>query len=197
MDDGKAGGPSSSSGVERLGQLALLLLFLFALAGGIALLVQQGRPGGVEVTLPTATPAPSVQVYVTGAVARPGVYTLQEGDRLQDAVDRAGGADENADLARVNLAAHVRDQDHHHIPMMGEEAAAAPTPESDTPSRTNLNRAGLEELMALPGIGEVRAQSILDHRRQNGPFQSVESLVDVSGIGWTTLERIRPLVTVE
>ena len=197
MDSGEAGGAPPTSTVERLGQLALLLLFLFALTGGVALLVQQGRPGGVEVTLPTATPAASIQVYVTGAVARPGVYTLQEGDRLRDAVDRAGGAGENADLARVNLALHVQDQDHHHIPAIGEEAAVAPSPEADAPARTNLNRAGLEEMMALPGIGEVRANAILEHREQNGPFQSVEELVNVSGIGWTTLERIRPLVTVE
>jgi len=197
MDSEEAGSAHSASTVERWGQLALLLLFLFALSGGIALLVGQGRPGGVEVVLPTATPAASVQVYVTGAVASPGVYTLQEGDRLQDAVDRAGGAVANADLARVNLALHVQDQDHHHILAIGEEAAIAPTPQADGPQLTNLNQAGLEELMALPGIGEVRAHSILEHRRQNGPFRSVEELVDVSGIGWTTLERLRPLVTVE
>lgn len=197
MANGEADGPRPTSTVERLGQLVLLLLFLFALAGGVALLVQQGRPGGVEVTLPAATPAPSVQVYVSGAVARPGVYTLQEGDRLRDAVDRAGGAAENADLARVNLAAHVQDQAHHHIPAIGEAAAAGPSTEADTPAKTNINRASLEELMALPGIGEVRATAVLEHRRQNGPFRSVEDLVDVSGIGWTTLERLRPLVTVE
>ena len=197
MDNGEAGDPRPSPTLERLGQLVLLLLFLFALAGGIALLVQQGRPGGVEVVLPTATPAPSVQVYVTGAVAEPGVYTLQDGALLRDAVDRAGGATESADLARVNLALHVQDQDHHHIPAVGEEVATAPSPQADAPARTNLNQAGLAELMELPGIGEVRANAILEHRRLNGPFRSVDELVDVSGIGWTTLERLRPLVTVE
>ena len=197
MDNGEAGGARPTSTVERLGQLALLLLFLFALSGGVALLVQQGRPGGVEVTLPTATPAASIQVYVTGAVAHPGVYTLQEGDRLRDAVDRAGGASENADLARVNLAAHVQDQDQHHIPAIGEEPTVAPTPQAEVSPLTNLNRAGLDELMELPGIGEVRANAILEYRRQNGPFQSVGELVNVPGIGWVTLERIRPLVTVE
>ena len=197
MDNGEADGHRTTSTVERWGQLALLLLFLFALSGGVALLVQQGRPGGVEVVPPTATPAASIQVYVTGAVARPGVYTLQEGDSLRDAVDRAGGAGENADLARVNLALHVQDQDHHHIPAIGEETTTAPTPQAEAPLLTNLNQAGLEELMALPGIGEVRASTILEHRRQNGPFRSVAELVNVSGIGWVTLESIRPLVTVE
>ena len=196
MDGREDDGVRPSPIVERLGQLALLLLFLLALAGGVALLVQQGRPAGVEVALPAATPVPSVQVYVTGAVASPGVYTLQDGARLGDAVDRAGGATESADLARVNLALHVRDQDHHHVPAFGEEAAA-PAPEADGPPRTDINTAGLEELMALPGIGEVRAHSIIEHRRQNGPFRAVAELVNVSGIGWTTLERIRPLVTVE
>lgn len=197
MHGDEEGGARPTSTLERLGQLALLLLFLLALAGGVALLVQQGRPRGVEVALPAATPAPAVQVYVTGAVASPGVYTLQEGARLQDAVDRAGGATPNADLAGVNLAAQVRDQDHHHVPAVGEQAAATTSPDADGPPRTDLNTAGLEELMALPGIGEVRAHSIIEHRRQNGPFRSVAELVNVSGIGWTTLERLRPLVTVE
>ena len=197
MDNGERDGPRSSPTVERLGQLALLLLFLFALSGGVALLVQQGRPGGVEVVLPAATPVASIQVYVTGAVANPGVYTLQEGDSLLDVVARAGGASENADLARVNLAAHVQDQGHHHIPAIGEETAVVLSPQADVSPLTNLNHATLEELMALPGIGEVRAHSILEHRRQNGPFQSIGELVDVSGIGLTTLERLRPLVTVE
>ena len=184
--------------MERLGQLALLLLFLFALSGGVALLVQQGRPGGVEVT------PPSIEVYVSGAVVRPDVYTLQEGDLLRDAIDSAGGPTESADLARVNLALRVQDQDHHHVPAVGEEVVIAPSseaddpsPQADAPAKTNLNQAGLAQLMALPGIGEVRAHSIIEHREHNGPFESVDELVDVSGIGRTTLERLRPLVTVE
>ena len=197
MDSGEAGDPRPSPTPERLGQLALLLLFLFALSGGIALLVQQGRPGGVEIALPTPTPAAAIRVHVTGAVAQPGVYALQQGDILQDAVDRAGGAGDDADLARVNLAAEVHDQDQHHIPAVGEAPAVAPTPQAEASPLTDLNRAGLAELIALPGIGEVRANAIIEYRRENGPFQSVDELVDVSGIGWTTLERIRPLVTVE
>ena len=100
----------------------------------------------------------------------------------------------------MNLALRVGDQDHHHIPAVGEEIAVAPSTEADAPApqagsqpRANLNTAGLAELMALPGIGEVRAHSIIEHRDQNGPFRSVDELVNVSGIGWATLERLRPL----
>ena len=150
LDSGEAGGgPRHTSTVERLGQLALLLLFLFALSGGIALLVQQGRPGGVEVTLPTATPA---AVSVTETV-----------DTTVTSTPPAG----------------------------------ASPPQSQVSPLTNLNSAGLEELMALPGIGEVRAGAIIEYREQHGPFRSVDELVDVSGIGWATVDRIRPLVTVE
>ena len=197
MDGGETGGSGPTSTVERLGQMALLLLFLFALSGGIALLVERGQPGGVEVILPTATPTPSAQVYVSGAVARPGVYALHQGDRLQDVVDRAGGLTDDADRARVNLALRVRDQGHYHILAVGEEASIAPSPEVDGQPKTNLNTASLAELMALPGIGEVRANAILEHREQNGPFRSVDELVDVSGIGRGTLDGIRDLVTVE
>ena len=198
MANREEGGARPTSTVERLGQLALLLLFLFALSGGVALLVQQGRPNGVEIT------PPPIEVYVTGAVATPGVHTLEEGDRLQDAVDRAGGATDNADLARVNLALRLQDQDHHHIPAEGEEVAIAPSsqaddtsPREDAPAKTNLNTAGMAELMALPGIGEVRARAIIEYRQDVRLFQSVAELVDVSGIGWITVEGLRPLVTVE
>ena len=97
----------------------------------------------------------------------------------------------------MNLALHVQDQDHHHIPAVGEAVAIAPSPGADAPTRTNVNTAGMAELMALPGIGEVRARAIMEHRDQNGDFRSVDELVNVSGIGRTTLDRIRPLVTVE
>ena len=197
MDDGGAGGAGPASTVERWGQLGLLLLFLFALSGGIVLLVQRGQPGGVEVILPTATPTPSAQVYVSGAVARPGVYALHQGDRLQDVVDRAGGLTDDADRARVNLALRVRDQGHYHVPAVGEDLPVAPSSQAAGTSSTNLNTASLAELMALPGIGEVRANAILEHRERNGPFRSVDELVDVSGIGRGTLDGIRDLVTVE
>ena len=75
--------------------------------------------------------------------------------------------------------------------------ADASSPRTDTPAKTNLNTAGLEELMALPGIGEVRARAIIEYRQDVRLFQSVADLVDVSGIGWITVEGLRPLVTVE
>ena len=149
MDNGEAGGARHTSTVERLGQLALLLLFLFALSGGIALLVQQGRPGGVEVTLATPTPA--------------AVNVAETMDTTVTPTPQAG----------------------------------ASPPQTEVSPLTNINRATLEELMDLPGIGEVRGNAIIEYREQHGRFQSIDDLVNVSGIGWTTVERIRPLVTVE
>ena len=192
--DGPA--PASDSALERLGRTALLGLFLLALAGGVALLVRQGSPGGVEVIMPTPTPKPSLQVYLTGAVARPGVYTFQKGERLADALAAAGGATSEADLTQVNLALRLRDQDRFHVPRAGE-APRLPARLAEEGALVDLNRASAEELQRLPSIGPTRAADIVEYREANGRFEAVEELLAVSGIGPATLEGLRHLVTVE
>lgn len=179
-------------------QLALALIFLFALAGGIALLVRRSAPSGVEVTPPPVDVRAGVTVHLTGAVTSPGVYTLPEGGRLQDAVSAAGGLAKEADQERVNLATRLRDGEQYHIPRQGEAPTTAPglvAPPAST--LVNLNTASAEQLATLPGIGATRAQAILAYRQQHGPFQRVEDLLAVSGIGPATLERLRSLVTVD
>ena len=192
------GGDSSppTTALERLGRTALLGLFVLALAGGAALLMRQAAPSGVEIILPTPTPPPSLEVYLTGAVARPDTYAFRDGDRLADVLKMAGGANADADLSQVNLALRLSDQEHFHVPRKGE-TVRLPERQGLDNGLVDLNRAGSEELQRLPGIGPTRAESIVEHRSVNGPFQSVEELLAVAGIGPSTLEGLRDLVAVE
>jgi competence protein ComEA len=157
-------------------------------------------PAEALVPAPTASASPTtvILVDVAGWVRRPGVYEFAEGARVIDAIDAAGGARPGAVLSSLNLAAPLVDGTQVLVP---KESQSAPTTETGTgtsgaPGLVNVNSATNAELETLPGIGEVIAQAIVDHRTENGPFSSVEQLVDVSGIGDATLENIRELVTV-
>jgi competence protein ComEA len=144
----------------------------------------------------------AVLVHVAGAVKEPGVYGLDDGARVADAIDLAGGARVRADLDALNLAMVVTDGMQVLVPVKaGDAAPAAPAPESDlsatpTPAPVNINSADQLALETIPGIGPVTAQAVIEYREQIGPFDSVEELIDVSGIGPATLESIRPYVTV-
>lgn len=147
-----------------------------------------------------------VLVHVVGAVERPGVVRLAPGGRVLDAVEQAGGATADADLARLNLARVVTDGEQVVVLREGEEApVAAPDqgggePARDGPdpggSQIDLNRATAAELDALPGIGPVLSQRIVEHRDAYGPFASVDALLEVSGVGPAVLERLRTGVRV-
>ncbi|MGY1740029.1 MULTISPECIES: ComEA family DNA-binding protein [unclassified Blastococcus] len=147
-----------------------------------------------------ADTAPTVTVSVVGQVARPGLVALPEGSRVADAVAAAGGLLPGADPAAVNLAAVVTDgqQIAVGIPGAGASAGGAAVGGS-TPAaggRVLLNSATVAELDALPGIGPVLAQRIVDHRTRNGPFTAVEQLDDVPGIGPATFDELADLVAV-
>ena len=160
------------------------------------MLVQHSSPQGIEVVLPTPTVAPTLQVYLTGAVARPGVYAFNQGDRLDDLLREAGGVTDAADLERLNLALRLRDEDHIHVATVGETVPAS-TQTGEAPTLLNLNTATQEELEGLPGIGEVRASAIIAHRESHGGFDSLEELLQISGIGSATLIGILDQVTLE
>lgn len=172
---------------------------LATLSGGVVLLLKEGSPGGgIEVLLPTPTasaPAP-LRVHVSGEVRSPGVYQVWEGARVSDVVELAGGPTDEADLAAVNLALKVRDEQHWHIPKLGEETPAATGSAAPAGGKLDLNSATAQELMRLPGIKEVRAAAIVRYREANGPFARVDDLLAVSGIGTAVLEGIRELVEV-
>jgi competence protein ComEA len=152
-------------------------------------------------TVPSTTVASSIIVYVAGSVVAPGIYRLAVSARVNDAVIAAGGAGTNADLDVVNLAAAVHDGERVYVPAVGE--AIPPvievTPGSDGTSPAepvNINSATADQLDVLPGVGPATAAAIVTHRLQHGPFQTVEQLGDVRGIGPAKLDALRALVTV-
>jgi len=169
----------------------------------------------------TGKNASVVFVHVLGAVRAPGVYELPGGSRIVDAVSRAGGLADDADPAGVNLARVVVDGEQVRIPRQGEAsapagaipgaagpasgggasaasggAAGAPGGAGVPGALINLNTASVAELDALPRVGPVMAQRIVDYRTANGPFRSVDDLKQVAGIGDATFAGIAPLVTV-
>lgn len=140
-------------------------------------------------------PAGSVVVHVAGAVATPGLYTLDAGARVADAVAAAGGGEEDADLEAVNLARVVVDGEQVHIPALGEAVSVA-AQAGGPAAPININAADAATLEDLPGVGPVLAARIVAYRDRNGPFASVDALDGVSGIGPTVLEEIRAAATV-
>jgi competence protein ComEA len=140
-----------------------------------------------------------IVVHVVGEVRRPGLYRLRDGARIADAVHRAGGALRDADLAAVNLAAPLVDGVQILVPgkavTAGAPGGAGNGAGVATTGPVSLSSATLEELDALPGVGPVTAQKILDYRTEHGPFASVDDLDAVPGIGPTRIEQLRDLVT--
>ena len=166
-----------------------------AQGGKPAVRVEEERQGGGRAV-----------VHVAGAVREPGVYRLREGDRVADAVDRAGGATGGADLTLLNLAAEVEDGRQVVVPRRG---AAGGAPAAGGPAGSpgtadvggaqppvNLNTATLEQLDTLDGVGPGIAQRILDYRDEQGSFGSVDELGQVPGIGEKRLAALRDKVTV-
>jgi competence protein ComEA len=141
-------------------------------------------------------------VYVSGAVAAPDVYRLPAGARVMDAVLAAGGFGGDAAGEEVNMAAPLSDAQHVHIPRLGEAAPAQaaadaqPAGASAPGGLIDLNRAGAVDLEELPGVGQSIAERIVAYREAQGPFQSVEDLQSVTGIGEKLFAKIGPLVTV-
>ena len=143
-----------------------------------------------------------ITVDVKGAVKSPGIYDLPVGSRVNDAVQEAGGLTEQADSKSLNLAQKVSDEALVYVPTKGEESASQQTGSGTASStskekKVNLNKASLEELKQVKGLGGKRAQDIIDHRETNGKFKSVDELKKVSGIGAKTIEKLKDYVTVD
>jgi competence protein ComEA len=175
------------------------LLLVLAVSGRLVLAdAEEPAPPPARAALSAAPTAPrTLVVHVVGAVRRPGLYELAEGSRIDEAIKKAGGPKPKAALELVNLAAPVADGQQILVPVRGDFTAApgAGDPAQSLPTaKVHLNTATLEQLDALPGIGPVTAQNILDYRTEHGSFQSVEELDAVSGIGPARLEQLKPLV---
>jgi competence protein ComEA len=156
--------------------------------------------------LPEEPETAELIVCIGGAVASPGVVRIPEGARLYEALEAAGGVREDADLSRVNLDMELEDSDMIRIPFrrdseVTEETAVGAAGEpvvsgAGTDGKININRAGAEELMKLPGIGEQKASAILTYREQHGGFGSVEEIMQVSGIKQAGFDKIKEQITV-
>lgn len=189
------------------GEIAGLIVVLVAVLGGAGLwyarslpkpvTIARAAPGGAASSM-SPSPAVTIIVDVAGEVEQPGVYEFAEGDRVIDAIERAGGQLPKADLSLLNLAAPLTDGTQILVPRAGPPGVVVPGGGTvgSSGGLININSASATELETLSGIGEVLAATIVEYREQNGPFASVEDLMDVSGIGPATLEEIRDQVTV-
>jgi len=181
----------------------------FALAG-LLLFISRAPAGEPIKLLPAPTKEP-IAVHVVGAVPRPGLYEFAEGARVQDAIDAAGGLLASASVDTINLAALLEDGQQLNIPFKAGEEPSTSNSSDDTslvlPGATeasssgssqdliNINTASVEELDSLPGIGPTIAQRIIDYRDENGPFQTIEDILNVSGVGPSTFDQIKDLIT--
>ena len=141
-----------------------------------------------------------ITVDVKGAVKSPGIYDLPVGSRVNDAVQKAGGLIDNADSKSINLAQKISDEALVYVPtkeeVANQESYSNATGNKES-KKVNLNKASLEELKQVKGLGAKRAQDIIDHRESNGKFKSVDELKKVSGIGAKTIEKLKEYVTVD
>lgn len=145
-----------------------------------------------------------VIVDVKGAVKYPGVYELTDADRVVDAITLAGGYMDGADATLINHAQKLQDEMVIYIPLQGEEPAIAIQQFSGSTSSTqadsgkiNINVADETQLTTLPGIGPAKAKAIIAHREEQGKFQSIEGLKDVTGIGDKTFEQLKDLIDIK
>lgn len=139
-------------------------------------------------------------VDIDGAVNKPGVYEIDDGSRLIDLIELAGGMSNDVRTLGLNKAEELKDGCYYYIPKIGEEVGEQigdiKNPEKKS-SLININKATLEELMKLPGIGESKGKAIIEYRENIGRFASVNELANVSGIGDKTLEKLREFVDID
>ena len=205
--------------INRDHMVGVIVGLLLGVAGsfGAMSLLNQVRPAPIVIVAPEPTPLPEltatpglIRVFVNGAVRQAAVYELPPNSLVQHAIEAAGGFMEEANTAIVNLAQPLSDGLQVYVPTQGEEVPApafltvnnpvpdntAETNNSAPGSLVNINTATQAELEDLPGIGPSTAQNILDHRDANGPFATIESIMDVSGIGDGRFNQIKALITV-
>ena len=220
----------------------IIILVIVILAGGVYWMLKHFQPalflGEPELVVetetappPTAspptpsapTPEPEIAVHVTGAVKSPGVYYLSIGARVHEAIEKAGGKTDRADIHSLNLAANIRDGQQIDVPEIrqipdvkqdspisntAQEHAIPTPPDSSVPpqpsikkptlsdgGRININTATAQELQTLRGIGPALARRIVEYRQTSGRFSTVDDLTNVKGIGEKTLEKIRASIT--
>lgn len=144
----------------------------------------------------TSGEAELLYVFICGQVQEPGVYALEPGSRVCDVIELAGGCLEDADICVVNQAELLKDGSKIYIPAMGEVLTDT-MEQAESDGLVHLNRATKEELMTLPGIGEAKADSIIEYRETQGGFSSIEELMNIPGIKEGVFRKIQEYITVE
>ncbi len=212
LDAGAFAGEAMEEGRPAYrGYIILFSVISLVVGGVVGYFTPRPQRASVPITistpLPTPTPEPTptpqpLRIYVSGAVRDPTVYELPCGSIVRDAIEAAGGPLSDADLTCVNLALELQDHQQVHVPRVGE---ANPPPVISGGSRqgeggigalVNINMATAVELETLPGIGEVMARRIVDYREANGPFQTIEDIQNVPGIGPKTFEALKESIVV-
>ena len=154
-----------------------------------------------EKTEVSTTQEAVIFVDIKGAVKNPGVYQMKSGDRVKDALDAAGGLTGEADSQKVNLAQRVEDQMVIVVPKVGEEATEIPagvtSKEASKEGSVNINTATVEELKTLKGVGEKKAEAIIEYRKKNGSFKTKEDLMKVRGIGKKLFESFQERIVTQ
>lgn len=154
-----------------------------------------------EKTEVSTTQETVIFVDIKGAVKNPGVYQMKPGDRVKDALEAAGGLTAEADSQKVNLAKRLEDQMVIVVPKVGEEAEEIPAgetrKEATKEGKVNINTAMVEELKTLKGVGEKKAEAIIEYRKKNGSFQTKEDLMKVRGIGKKLFESFQERIVTQ
>ena len=154
-----------------------------------------------EKTEVSTTQEAVIFVDIKGAVKNPGVYQMKIGYRVKDALDAAGGLTGEADSQKVNLAKRLEDQMVIVVPKVGEEAqeipAEATSKEAPKEGKVNINTATVEELKTLKGVGEKKAEAIIEYRKKNGSFKTKEGLMKVRGIGKKLFESFQERIVTQ
>ena len=154
-----------------------------------------------EKTEVSTTQETVIFVDIKGAVKNPGVYQMKVGDRVKDALDAAGGLTAEADSQKVNLAKRLEDQMVIVVSKVGEEAeeisAGETSQEAAKEGKVNINTATVEELKMLKGVGEKKAEAIIEYRKKNGSFQTKEDLMKVRGIGKKLFESFQERIVTQ
>ena len=170
-----------------------IILGVVGLGLGVTLYQSFGSHSNVLEVTPLDTLTPTINasveestlwIHVSGAVRTPGVYSVKKGSRALLAIQSAGGFAPNADLDKVNLAQKIKDGQRVLVPYLKQSTKKpAPTKTALTPNKLSINQASAEELASLPHIGAKTARAIVTYRAEHGPFQSLQDLEHVKGIG--------------
>jgi competence protein ComEA len=197
--------------VKGLQQITLGIFIGLLLAGLILIFVlpQRGSAIVLITKTPNLTPIPTatlslIRVHLTGAINAPGMLSLPKGANLADAIEKAGGLIDGYDSNLLNLAEVLQDGSRIHIPNIAEQESGFNNPQRsqpllniEEPLLVNINTADLDTLVLLPGIGPSKAQAIIQYREQNGLFMRIEDIQKVKGIGPSTFDSIKDLITID